>query len=194
MRTLGSESRKRAGSIPRREFLASTGAALAVPYFVPSTALAGPDRPGANDRLTVAHIGVGGMGTGHLNRMTKFREEGRVNIAAVCDVDEKRLANAVQTAGVGVTPYRDYRYICQRKDIDAVVIATPDHWHAVQTVHACQTGKHVYVVMIVYARLVCQPSPNVPHLHLLVMSQSSLDGILSGVENFSGRSVGCGAG
>ena len=44
-----------------------------------------------------------------------------------------------------MTPYRDYRHICLRKDIDAVVIATPDHWHAVQTVHACETGKHVYV-------------------------------------------------
>ena len=52
-------------------------------------------RPGANDRLTVAHIGVGGMGGGHLQRMTEFRAEGRVNIAAVCDVDDGRLANAV---------------------------------------------------------------------------------------------------
>ena len=56
-----------------------------------------------------------------------------------------RLAQAVNIAGVGVTPYRDYRHICLREDIDAVVIATPDHWHAVQTVHACETGKHVYV-------------------------------------------------
>jgi predicted dehydrogenase len=68
-----------------------------------------------------------------------------VRIAAVCDVDESRLRNAVKTAGAGVEPYRDYRYILQRKDIDAVLIATPDHWHGVQTVHACQCGKHVYV-------------------------------------------------
>jgi predicted dehydrogenase len=131
--------------VPRRRFLATTGAVLAAPYFVPATALALRGRPGANDRLTVAHIGVGGMGGGHLQRMTEFRAEGRVNIAAVCDVDEGRLAQAVNTAGEGVTPYRDYRHICLREDIDAVVIATPDHWHAVQTVHACETGKHVYV-------------------------------------------------
>ena len=131
--------------MPRRQFLVTTGAMLGAPYFVPATALASRGRPGANDRLTVAHIGVGGMGGGHLQRMTEFRAEGRVNIAAVCDVDERQLANAVQTAGQGVTPYRDYRYICLRDDIDAVVIATPDHWHAVQTVHACETGKHVYV-------------------------------------------------
>ncbi len=131
--------------MPRRQFLVTSGAMLGAPYFVPATALASRGRPGANDRLTVAHIGVGGMGGGHLQRMTEFRAEGRVNIAAVCDVDERQLANAVQTAGQGVTPYRDYRYICLRDDIDAVVIATPDHWHAVQTVHACETGKHVYV-------------------------------------------------
>ncbi len=131
--------------VRRRQFLKAAGAALAVPYFVPSRVLASPGKPGANDRLTVAHIGVGGMGSGHLERMTRLRAEGKVNIAAVCDVDENRLASAVKLAGAGVQPYRDYRYICLRDDIDAVVIATPDHWHAVQTVHACETGKHVYV-------------------------------------------------
>ena len=79
---------KRKLGIPRRQFLATTGAVMAAPYFVPATALALRGRPGANDRLTVAHIGVGGMGGGHLQRMTEFRAEGRVNIAAVCDVDE----------------------------------------------------------------------------------------------------------
>ncbi len=131
--------------IRRRDFLAASGAAVAAPTVIPSGVLAQPGRPGANDRLTVAHIGVGGMGSGHLTRMTKFRTEGRADIAAVCDVDETRLANAVKIAGSGVMPYRDYRYICERRDIDAVVIATPDHWHAVQTVHACESGKHVYV-------------------------------------------------
>ena len=129
----------------RRQFMAAAGAALAVPYFIPSGVLASPGKPGANDRLTVAHIGVGGMGSGHLQRMTKFRDEGKVNIAAVCDVDETRWRTPSKLAGAGVQPYRDYRHICLRKDIDAVVIATPDHWHAVQTVHACETGKHVYV-------------------------------------------------
>jgi predicted dehydrogenase len=136
---------QRAMRTGRRQFLATAGAAIAAPYFVPATALALRGRPGANDRLTVAHIGVGGMGSGHLQRMVDFRADGRVNIAAVCDVQEERLANAVQVAGEGVTPYRDYRHICLRNDIDAVVIATPDHWHAVQTVHACESGKHVYV-------------------------------------------------
>lgn len=132
-------------TIRRRRFLGTMGALLSVPYFVPVSALARHGRPGANDRLVVAHIGVGGMGAGHLQRMVDFRAEGRVQIAAVCDVDQRRLAAAVETAGPGVTPYRDYRHICARRDIDAVIISTPDHWHAVQTVHACQSGKHVYV-------------------------------------------------
>jgi len=129
----------------RREFLGITGAAFCAPYLIPSKVLSAADRPGANDRLVVAMIGVGGMGTGHLQRLLKFQQEGRVRVAAVCDADEPRLAEAVKLAGPNVTPYRDYRHICLRQDIDAVVIATPDHWHAVQTVHACETGKHVYV-------------------------------------------------
>jgi predicted dehydrogenase len=95
--------------------------------------------------LNVAVIGVGGMGRNHLKWLKMLREFGEVNIPAVCDVDENRLAGAVKSAGAGCTPYRDYRYILERTDIDAVNIATPDHWHAVQTVHACQSGKHVFV-------------------------------------------------
>ena len=88
------------------------------------------------------------MGMTHLTNMLRFQKEGKVRIAAVCDADDNRLEAAVENAKAGgatAMPYRDYRYILERKDIDAVLIATPDHWHAVQTVHACQTGKHVYV-------------------------------------------------
>jgi predicted dehydrogenase len=136
---------KESNKMNRRTFLASSAGALSAPYIIPATALAKPGRPGANDRITVASIGVGGMGGGHLRSLLYYRQEGIVNIAAVCDVDEKRLAQAAEVAGPGVIPYRDYRYILERDDIDAVVIATPDHWHAAQMVHACQAGKHVYV-------------------------------------------------
>lgn len=81
----------------------------------------------------------------HVFNSLRFQKEGKVKIAALCDVDDNRLEAAVNNVGAGATPYRDYRYILERKDIDAVLIATPDHWHAVQTVHACQSGKHVYV-------------------------------------------------
>lgn len=123
----------------RRDFLKASGAALALPFVV------SPRVFGANERLTVANIGVGGMGGAHLKRMKLFREDGVVNIAAVCDVDDRRLANAVNEVGPGVTPYRDYRYILERQDVDAVQIATPDHWHPVQCIHACEAGKHVFV-------------------------------------------------
>ena len=129
----------------RRQFLAAAGAAVSVPYLIRPGVLAAAGRSGANERLTIGMIGVGGMGRGHLKNMIRFREAGEVNIAAVCDVDEQRLARAVEIAGRGVLPYCDYRYILERKDIDAVLIATPDHWHAVQCVHACEAGKHVFV-------------------------------------------------
>lgn len=126
-------------AVPRRSFLATTASLVTLPWLIPARAF------GANQRLAVGHIGVGGMGGAHLANMKRFREEGEVDIAAVCDVDETRLLKAAQEAGPGVTPYRDYRYLLERKDIDAVVIATPDHWHPVQCVHACESGKHVFV-------------------------------------------------
>ena len=130
----------------RRKFLAAAGAAaVSMPYLIPSGVLAQAGRVGANDKITVAHIGVGGMGGYHLRDMVKRRDKGEVNIAAVCDIDKNRLANALKTVGPGAEPYHDYRYILMRKDIDAVVIATPDHWHGVQMVHAAESGKHVYV-------------------------------------------------
>jgi len=136
---------KKHTKLSRRKFLAAAGAAVSAPYFVPAHVLAAPGRVGANDRIVMGHIGVGGMGGGHLHNVRRLQGKGQTKIAAVCDVDEKRLAQRLKEAGRGVQPYRDYRYILDRKDIDAVVIATPDHWHAVQMVHAAQSGKHVYV-------------------------------------------------
>lgn len=136
------------GLIKRRDFLCAASSALSIPYFVPASVLAAPGRPGANDRISLGHIGIGGMGSGHLGRGLKFQELGQTRVVAVCDVDHQRLAGAVKRcaeSGVNVEAYTDYRQLLLRKDIDAVVIATPDHWHGVQTVHACETGKHVYV-------------------------------------------------
>lgn len=139
-------------AIPRRSFLQRSGTAVlgltafGVPQILPARVLgAGYTTPTAKDRLNIAHIGVGGMGNGHLGYMLARQSRGDVNVVAVCDVDEGRLAGAVKSTGGKATPYRDYRYVLERKDVDAVVISTPDHWHACQTVHACQTGKHVYV-------------------------------------------------
>ena len=130
--------------LPRRDFLKTSAlalgaGALGLPTLIPQRAF------GANARFTLGHIGVGGMGGFHLDRMVAFMERDTTNVAAVCDVDENRLANALKKAGPQAQAYRDYRRLLERKDIDAVFIATPDHWHAVQMVHAAQCGKHVYV-------------------------------------------------
>lgn len=143
----------RVQALSRRRFLRTAGAAAAgagvvgLPTLIPGRVLAAAGRPGANERFVVAHIGVGGMGMTHVANMLRFQKEGKVRIAALCDADDNHLEAAVTNVqgGAAVVPYRDYRYIIERKDIDAVLIATPDHWHAVQTVHACQSGKHVYV-------------------------------------------------
>jgi len=135
-------------ALSRRAFLKSTTLAAGALQLIPSGVLAASGSAGANSRFVVAHIGTGGMGMTHLANMLQYHREGKVRVAAVCDVDENRLESAVNNAangGAEAMPYRDYRYILERKDIDAVLIATPDHWHAVQTVHACQCGKHVYV-------------------------------------------------
>ncbi len=97
---------------------------------------------GANERLNVAIIGCGRMGQHNLNVQ---KGTNLVNIAAVCDVYEPNLNAALQQAGSGTKGYSDFRPILDSKDIDAVVIAAPDHWHALMTTLACEAGKDVFV-------------------------------------------------
>ena len=119
--------------LSRRKFLAGAAAA-ATPLILPEGVLARNGKPGANDRIVVANIGVGGMGRNHVAE----------DCAALCDVDWNHITEAAKRVKQGSPAlYKDYRRILDRKDIDAVIIATPDHWHALMTVHACQAGKHV---------------------------------------------------
>lgn len=120
--------------LSRRQFL-GTAVAFAIPYIIPSGVISQPGRPGANDRITIGYIGLGGMGQGHVTP----------DAAALCDVDDTHIASALNKVQGKPFITKDYREILDRKDIDAVVIATPDHWHALMTVHACQAGKDVYV-------------------------------------------------
>lgn len=131
--------RKRQPTMARRTFLktASTaGAAMALSSTRRAAAV------GANERVNVALIGCGGMGEQHISQLMKLREEGLVNIVAVCDVWDKRLDDARRKTGV--EGYKDYRKILERKDIDTVSIVTPDHWHAKMTIEAADAGKDVY--------------------------------------------------
>jgi predicted dehydrogenase len=93
------------------------------------------------DKIVLGFVGVGGMGTGLIKT---FKALPQVEIAAVCDVYDRHLQSAAKAAGSAPKTYGDFRRVLDRKDIDAVVIATPDHWHGIPTILACQAGKDVY--------------------------------------------------
>ena len=100
----------------------------------------------ASDKLRVAHIGLGGMGNSHMNWFANLPE---VDIVALCDVDEIRLGETHKKLmgmkpGAKVDTYGDFRHILDRKDIDAITVATPDHWHAQIATLAFKAGKDVY--------------------------------------------------
>jgi len=122
--------------IHRRHFLQSSislgiAAGVGVPLLKPSRVL------GANDRLNIGVIGVGGRGASDLAGVASQ------NIVALCDVDEGRL-NAAAGQHAGATKYFDYRELLEQKNLDAVVVATPDHHHAPAAIHALRRGLHVY--------------------------------------------------
>src|SRR4051794_4654034 len=123
----------------RRHFVMSSAIA-AGSAFAPR-AFAGP-----NDRVRVACVGVRGQGKSHIGAYSKMDN---VEIAAVCDIDESilnaRLGEIEKNSGKKPVGYTDIRKLLEDKSIDAVSIATPNHSHALQTIWACQAGKHVYV-------------------------------------------------
>jgi predicted dehydrogenase len=126
----------------RRDFLAvSALAAGALREAQASQADDPKPKASANDSITLGFIGVGGMGSGLLNIFKGFSD---VRVAALCDVYEPHLLRAKSAAGGATETYEDFRRVLDRKDIDAVVVATPDHWHAIPTILACQAGKDVY--------------------------------------------------
>jgi predicted dehydrogenase len=123
-------------ALNRREFVRSTAAATL------ATAVAGLRAWGANERVGVGFIGYGLIGKRHL---LDFKEQPDVNLVAVAEVHSGRLDEAVALAGGGVKGYRDFRKLLDDPAVDAVVISTPDHWHALMTMMACAAGKDVYV-------------------------------------------------
>ena len=96
---------------------------------------------GANDRIRVGLIGCGRQG---LENLRHFMQQG-VEVAAVCDVYEPNLQKGLEAAGGKAKALRDFRQVLDDKEIDAVIVATPDHWHPLQTVMACQAEKDVFV-------------------------------------------------
>ncbi len=132
-------------SISRRRFLTTTAAgtaALAIPVM---PLHARRSRWSVNDEIRLAVIGLNGRGKDHVAAFTKIPG---VRLTALCDVDSSvlaREAKALSERGVSVETSSDMRRIMERRDIDAVSIATPNHWHSLAAIWACQSGKDVYV-------------------------------------------------
>ncbi len=137
--------------ISRRQFI-QTSVAVAVPMIVPRAVLGGPRYTPPSERITIGFIGCGKMANDfHLSTLLGFAD---VQALAVCDVDtnrrkaaKKRIEDAYTrsaTAYKGCDDYNDFRELLARKDIDAVVIATPEHWHAIPIIEACKAMKDVY--------------------------------------------------
>ncbi len=123
--------------IDRRTFTKTTAAAT-----LGLTAASASRVVGANDRIRLGFIGVANRGR---QLVDAFKSHEQAEIAAFCDVSEATLAQARQRYGENIACYADFRKMLEQKDLDAVVIATPDHWHAIQTIDACNAGKDVYV-------------------------------------------------
>ncbi|MBO0723691.1 MAG: Gfo/Idh/MocA family oxidoreductase [Blastocatellia bacterium] len=124
-------------SIERRSFIKG-GIATGI-----TAAAAGNKILGASDRIRVGVIGLGREGRGV---MKAFARNSDVEIAAICDVYEPHLAAAIKEAKLeGVRTFKDFRRLLEIKDLDAVLVATPDHWHALNMIMACQANKDVYV-------------------------------------------------
>jgi predicted dehydrogenase len=120
--------------INRRSFLQAGAVGL--------TALSARRVRGANDRVGVGIIGFGLIGRIHTRSFLKHPD---VNLVGVAETYRPRLEAAAELVGSGMTPYRDFRRLLDNKHVDAVVVATPDHWHALMTMMACAAGKDVYV-------------------------------------------------
>lgn len=129
-------------SFSRRKFIKTAGIGAAGFAILPSLYSKGAP----SDKLRVAHIGLGGMGNAHMKWFANIPE---VDIVALCDVDKTHLGSTLKTLQ-GLHPntkaetYEDFRRILDRKDIDAITCATPDHWHATIASLAFQAGKDVY--------------------------------------------------
>ncbi len=138
-------------SLTRRQFLkTATAATAAAPFLLPANIWSAEKSP--NDRIVMGFIGVGTQGRGLLGGFLRSKE---TQVVAVCDVDTTRRDNSKKTIEdyyakqanseyKGCATYVDFRELIARKDIDAVCIATPDHWHAIPVVMAADAGKDIY--------------------------------------------------
>ena len=136
----------KANRITRRNFLQRASVAVAAPLVITTAALGKDGQPAASERIVMAGIGIGNMGSGDLDA---FQGRPDVQYLAVCDVrkkvrEEARARVNQRYCNSDCKAYNDFREVLARKDIDAVHVATPDHWHAIIVIDACRSGKDVY--------------------------------------------------
>ncbi len=146
-------------STTRRRFLAASAAAAPLFDIVPSHVLGLQGQTPPSDIVNFGHIGIGGRGSGFLRPDSNAGKQvpSSTNLGgdgsrimrpgrsvALCDIDTGRLDKAASRVGGKPKLYKDFRQLLEDKDVDAVFIASPDHWHALMTILACQAGKDVY--------------------------------------------------
>ena len=138
-------SRKKAG-VSRRQFLRTAGTAAALPFLLPGTVFAQDGRPRPSNRITLGVVGWGMQGP---NNTKSLLAEDDCQVVAACDLDKSHLQEAVDTindnyGNKDCKAYHDYRELLARTDIDAVMLAVPDHWHALMATEAVRHGKDIY--------------------------------------------------
>src|SRR5437773_1740058 len=132
--------------ISRRRFIATTAAAMAAPTIIPASALGADGRPAPSERITMGVVGWGMQGPSNTGN---FMRESDCQVVATCNIDKKHLEASV-TAINGhyknhdCKTYHDYREMMARTDIDAVMLAVPDHWHALIATEAANNKKDIY--------------------------------------------------
>jgi hypothetical protein len=130
----------------RRHFIKKSLAGMAIPYLLPVSVFGKPETVAPSDRIVMGFIGVGNMGSGHLRSFLGYPD---VHVAAVCDVRESHRLRAKELVDQSYenrdcAVYHDFRELLARPDIDAVLIAVPDHWHVLIGLEAARNGKHMY--------------------------------------------------
>jgi predicted dehydrogenase len=130
--------------LSRRSFLGRTAAVasagIVLPSIVPTGVLSAAGRPGPNDQIAIGGIGVGRQGGGDVNWTARLPG---VRMVAMADVNLPRARQIAKPFDAAV--YQDYRRLLERKDVDAIITATPEQWRGVICIHACQAGKDLYV-------------------------------------------------
>ncbi|MCK4887242.1 MAG: Gfo/Idh/MocA family oxidoreductase [Planctomycetes bacterium] len=132
--------------LKRRDFLRRSAAAVAFPYIIGSSSLVRAEATNPSDKVTVGCIGVGGMGTGNLRGFLNTKD---FQVVAVCDVDKRHRDRAKKLvddkySNTDCATYNEFEKVLARKDIDAVMLALPDHWHGVVSVAAARACKDIY--------------------------------------------------